>query len=154
MPKKTTEPGTLQNVTCPVSGEVVGFKFGVRLPRYRGNMLSLINGYYVSVDGEEFPQDKIRFQINGKPPRTWEEIRKAVWEHWDYCDTAWLYIEKPGGLTPGRHSVLAVCSNFEQYGYMPATDQYRVDNVIVPTAGGLGHTSAGIAMEMELVKGE
>ena len=62
MPKVTTEAGTLQNVT--IDGKIVGFKFGVRLPRYRGNMLSLINGYYVRVDGEEFPQSAIKMEVN------------------------------------------------------------------------------------------
>lgn len=150
MPKYTTEPGTLQNVVCPKTGNVVGFKFGVRLPRYRGNMLSLINGYYVNVDGVEYPQDAMRFEINGKPPRTWAEIKTAVWEHWDYLDTGYLYIAKEGGLSKGKHTVIATCSNFEQYGYMPATDQYRVDNEVIPSAGGTGHTSAALALEMEL----
>ena len=150
MPKYTTEPGTLRNVTCPQTGQVIGFQFGVRLPRYRGNMLSLINGYYVNVDGVEYPQDAMRFIVNGKPPRTWEEIKSAVWEHWDYQDTAYLFIEKPGGLAPGRHTVIATCSNFEQYGYMPATDQARVDNTIIPTASGTGHTGAALPLEMEL----
>ncbi len=153
MPKRTTEEGTLRNVRCPKTGEIVGFCFGVRLPRYRGNMLSLINGYYVNVDGEEFPQDAMRFAVNGKPPRTWAEIREAVWEHWNYRDTAYLYIEKPGGLAPGKHTVLAVVSNFEQYGYMP-TDQERVDNVIVPTAAGTGFAESGAAQELELQEEE
>ena len=100
MPKLTTELGTLQNVVCPESGKVIGFKFGVRLPRYRGNMLSLINGYYVNVDGEVFEQDAMRFEINGRGPRTWAQIREAVWEHWNYRDTGWLYILKEGGLAP------------------------------------------------------
>ena len=126
MPKHTTEPGSLQNWTCPESGKVMGFKFGVRLPRYRGNMVSLINGYYVNVDGEEFPQDKIRFEVNGKAPRTFEELKKAVYEHWNYRDTAYLWIEKEGGLAPGEHSVTAKVSNFEQYGYMPGKDERRV----------------------------
>ena len=149
MPKRTTEPGTLENVRCPKTGEVVGFKFGVRLPRYRGNMLSLINGYYVSVDGEEFPQDKIRFEVNGKAPRTFAELKTAVWEHWNYRDTAYLYIEKPSGLAPGAHQIIATVSNFEQYGYMPATDQKRVDEVIVPTANGTGF--GGPALPQELI---
>lgn len=130
MPKRTTEEGTLQNVVK--DGKVIGFKMGVRLPRYRGNMVSLINGYYVKVDGVEYPQSALRFEVNGKPPRTFEEVKKAVWEHWNYQDTAYLYVEKEGGLEPGEHEVLAVVSNFEQYGYNPMTDQKRVDEVIVP----------------------
>ena len=153
MPKRTTEPGTLENVVCPRSGEIVGFKFGVRLPRYRGNMLSLINGYYVCVDGIEYPQSSIRFQINGKPPRTFDEIRTAVWEHWDYQDTAYLYIDKKGGLEKGTHTVIATVSNYEQYGYNSATDQYRVDNVVIPTAAGTGFAAPTIPLEMELKEG-
>ena len=97
MPKVTTEAGTLQNVT--IDGKIVGFKFGVRLPRYRGNMLSLINGYYVTVDGEEFPQSAIKMEVNGKPPRSFDEIKKAVWEHWDFQETAYLHISKPEDLS-------------------------------------------------------
>lgn len=147
MPKKTTE-GPLQNITA--NGSVTGFKFGVRLPRYRGNMLSLINGFYVSVDGEEFPQSAMTLEINGKPPRTFAEIKEAVWEHWNYQETGWLNIEKPGGLAPGRHTIIATISNFEQYGYNPRTDQQRVDEVIVPTAGGLGFGGGGMPVVLEL----
>ena len=130
MPKVTTEAGTLQNVT--IDGKIVGFKFGVRLPRYRGNMLSLINGYYVTVDGEEFPQSAIKMEVNGKPPRSFDEIKKAVWEHWDFQETAYLHISKPGGLEPGMHEVLAVVSNFEQHGYNPMQDQNVLMKLWVP----------------------
>lgn len=148
MPKKTTVEGSLENIVR--DGKIVGFKFGVRLPRYRGNMLSLINGYYVNVDGEEFPQSAIKMEINGKPPRSFEEIKTAVWEHWNYQDTAYLHIEKEGGLAPGKHTVIATVSNFEQYGYNPATDQYRVDNVIVPTAQGLGFGGGALPVILEI----
>lgn len=152
MPKRTTEEGTLRNFRCPESGKVIGFRFGVRLPRYRGNMVSLINGYYVNVDGEEFPQDKIRFQINGKEPRTFEELKKAVWEHWDYQDTAYLYVEKEGGLAPGEHTIIATVSNFEQYGYNPMTDQKRVDEVTPVTANGTGFGGPSAPQTLTLIE--
>lgn len=126
MPKKTTVPGSLKNVTCPETGKIIGFQFDVRLPRYRGNMVSLINGYYVNVDGIEYPQDKIRFILNGKAPRTFEELKSAVWEHWNYRDAATLLVLKDGGLEKGDHVVNATVSNFEQYGYMPGRDEKRV----------------------------
>jgi hypothetical protein len=148
MPKKTTEEGTLANIIC--DRKVTGFRFGVRLPRYRGNMLSLINGYYVNVDGEEFPQSAIKIKINGKPPRSFAEIRTAVWEFWNFLDTAYLYIDKKGGLAPGRHTIIATVSNYEQYGYNPVTDQYRVDNIVVPTSTGTGFGGAAIPVMLEL----
>ena len=150
MPKKTTVQGSLENVFCDKCQKVIGFKFGVRLPRYRGNMVSLINGYYVNVDGVEYPQDKLRFIVNGKPPRTFEELKSAVWEHWNYQDIAYIFVEKEGGLEKGEHTVIATVSNFEQYGYNPVTDQKRVDEVIVPTAGGTGFGGAAVPMTQVL----
>lgn len=146
MPKKTTVQGSLENVYCPKCDKIIGFKFGVRLPRYRGNMVSLINGYYVNVDGVEYPQDSMRFIVNGKAPRTWAEIKTAVWEHWNYQDIAYIFVEKEGGLEKGEHTVIATVSNYEQYGYNPMSDQKRVDEVIVPTAGGNHMAGATVPM--------
>ena len=146
MPKQTTVQGSLKNYYCNYCKKVIGFTFDVRLPRYRGNMVSLINGYYVNVDGVEYPQDQIRFILNGKPPRTFEELKKAVWEHWNYPDAATLLILKDGGLEPGEHTVIATVSNYEQYGYNPGSDQKRVDEVIVPTAAGTGFGGATVPM--------
>ena len=47
-------------------GKAVGFRFAVRIADYRGCFLSLHNGYYISVDGEEYPRDLQTFEINGK----------------------------------------------------------------------------------------
>lgn len=150
MPKRTTVQGSLKNYFCDMCQKVIGFSFDVRLPRYRGNMVSLINGYYVNVDGVEYPQDQILFILNGKPPRTFEELKSAVWEHWNYQDAATLLVLKDGGLEKGEHTVIATVSNFEQYGYRPGDgpmgDQYKVDNVIVPTAAGMGFGGAAIPM--------
>lgn len=151
MPKRTTEPGTLSNTVCPETGRVTGFKFGVRLPRYRGNMLSLINGYYVNVDGVEYPQDKIRFEINGKAPRTWAELKAAVWEHWNYLDTAYLWVEKEGGLEKGAHNVIATVSNFEQYGYMPGKDERRAADGGETVVGNPMGVGQGAALPQELI---
>ena len=59
-------------------GKIVGFKFGVRIADYRGAILSLHNGYYVSVDGVEYPREVQKFEINGKPPRSFEELKNIL----------------------------------------------------------------------------
>lgn len=135
MTKYPIEEGSLKNDV--VAGKIVGYQFGVRLPRYRGNMLSLVNGYYVNVDGEEIAQDAMTFEINGKKPRTWAEIKEAVWEHWDYQTTGYIHIAKEGGLAIGEHKIKAVISNFEQYGFYEH-DQERVDYYLRPTETPLG----------------
>jgi hypothetical protein len=83
---------SLENVKT--DGKVTGFKFAVRIADYRGCFLSLHNGYYLECDGVEYPVDKQKFEINGKLPRRFEDIKKCVWEHWNYDDEGYVYVEK------------------------------------------------------------
>ena len=122
-------------------GKIVGFKFGVRIADYRGAILSLHNGYYVSVDGVEYPREVQKFEINGKPPRSFEELKTCVWEHWDFDDEGMLYIEKEGGLAPGIHHIGLQQSILAAYGYM-STDEEWIKNPPVPGSGaGAGKTN-------------
>jgi hypothetical protein len=115
-------------------GEVIGFSLAVRNANYRGVFLSLHNGYYLSVDGDEYPVSVQSFEINGRPPRSFGEIRKAVWEHWDYDDEGILHVRKPGGLAPGEHVVRLQQSVLAAYGYLP-TDEEWVRNPPRPGSG-------------------
>ena len=67
---------SLENVEQ--EGVVIGFRFGVRIADYRGCILSLHNGYYVEVDGKTYPRSLQKFEINGVPPRTFEELKHCV----------------------------------------------------------------------------
>lgn len=116
------------------NGEVVGFSLAVRHANYRGVFLSLHNGYYLSVDGIEYPTDAQTFEINGKPPRSFDEIRTAVWEHWDYDDEGILHVRAPGGLRPGSHTIRLQQSVLAAYGYLP-TDEEWVKNPPKPGSG-------------------
>ncbi len=121
---------SLRNYT--ENGRVAGFCFGVRIANYRGVFLSLHNGYYVEVDGESYPVALQRFGVNGKPPRSFEELKNhAVYEHWDMQDEATLYITKEGGLTPGVHRVGILESILCSYGRMP-NDEETVKHPPVP----------------------
>ena len=115
-------------------GEIIGFRLAVRNANYRGVFLSLHNGYYIAVDGTEFPVSTQSFEINGKPPRSFDEIRTAVWEHWNYDDEGTLHVRAPGGLSPGEHTVRLQQSVLAAYGYLP-TDEEWVRNPPVPGSG-------------------
>ena len=142
---------SLQNVV--ENGKVTGFKFGVKIADYRGCFLSLHNGYYIEVDGVEYPREKQRFEINGRPPRGFEEIKTCVWEHWNYGDVGYVYVEKAGGLTPGKHTIGLQQSVLAQYGYMP-WDEDWVKNPPVPGHGaGAGKTDVICRFELELQEG-
>ena len=139
---------SLQNVVQ--DGKVVGFRLGVRIADYRGCILSLHNGYYLNVDGVVYPREKQRFEINGKPPRTFEELKTAVHEHWNYDDEGMLYVEKEGGLAPGMHHIDFQQSILCAYGYRP-TDEEWVRNPPVPGSGaGAGKTSVIVSFDIPL----
>ena len=141
---------SLQNVV--ENGKTVGFKFAVRIADYRGCFLSLHNGYYIKCDGVEYPKSVQKFEINGKPPRTFEEIKKCVWEHWNYDDEGFVYVMKEGGLAPGKHTIALQQSILAQYGYM-VWDEEWVKNPPVPGSGkGAGKTDAICEFELYITK--
>lgn len=139
---------SLQNVT--EDGKVTGFKFAVRIADYRGCFLSLHNGYYINVDDTEYPRDLQRFEINGKAPRSFEEIKTACWEHWNFDDEGWVYVTKEGGLSKGMHKIGLQQSILAQYGYMPWDEEW-VKNPPVPGSGaGAGKTETICQFDLEL----
>ena len=139
---------SLENFT--ENGKVAGFKFAVRIADYRGCILSLHNGYYIEVDGEVYPREVQRFEINGKPPRTFEELKTCVWEHWDYDDEGIVWVYKDGGLAPGMHHIGLQQSILAAYGYMP-TDEEWVKNPPVPGSGaGAGKTRKVCYYDLEV----
>ena len=140
---------SLQNVT--ENGKVVGFKMGVRIADYRGAYLSLHNGYYLKVDGVVYPREVQKFEINGKPPRTFEElIQHAVLEHWDMQDEAFLWVYKDGGLAPGTHRVGILESSLGSYGEGSPRDEEIVKNPPDPSQGGSGKTFNVCYYDLEL----
>ena len=139
---------SLRNV-CE-DGKVTGFRFAVRIADYRGCFLSLHNGYYIRCDGLEYPRELQRFQINGKAPRTFEEIKKAVWEHWDYDDEGWVYVTKPGGLEKGMHEIALQQSVLSQYGYMPWDEEWLRNPPVPGSGAGAGKTAVICTFSLEL----
>lgn len=130
-------------------GKITGFKFAVRACNYRGCFLSLVNGYYVKCDGVEYPQEKQRFEINGKEPRTYEELKEAVWEHWNFGDNAYIYVEKEGGLEPGTHTLEVQESILTQYGYAKWDEEWVKNPPKPGTAVGKVAKSSTFVMELK-----
>ena len=99
------------------NGEAVGFQFSVKIADYRGCFLSLHNGYYIECDGAVYSRDVQTFEVNGKGERTFDELKKCVWEHWDYGTEAIVHVKKPGGLEAGNHRIWLQQTILMQYGY-------------------------------------
>ena len=132
------------------NGKVTGFSFGMRLSNYRGNYLSLFNGFYVKVDGVVYPVETQFVEVNGKPPRSYEELKKCCWEQWRMQDIAYMHIKKEGGLEPGVHKIEYMQCCLAAYGYTPNDEAY-VTNPPKPGDGkGGGKTSRVNVYELEL----
>lgn len=86
------------------NGKVTGFKFGARLPYYRGIALSLVEDIAVTVDGEDIPKEKIKFNAHGNT-YTLKEMEAATEDRWNMGEVAHILIEKEGGLSKGEHKV-------------------------------------------------
>ena len=113
--------GSLKNEVK--DGEVIGYSFQVHVAQYRGLFVSLLRGYYVEVDGVEYPLDSQTFEVNGKV-RTWDECAKACWEQWNYKDYATIHVAKPGGLEAGSHHIVIIQGGLNAYGWQPTDEEY------------------------------
>ena len=85
---------------------VAGWRVGMRLPYYRGQVLSAVEDIALTVDGEKVPRDHVRFTVRGK---TWtlDELETTYDERWEFGEVADVSVRRPGGLAPGRHTVTA-----------------------------------------------
>jgi len=93
-----------ENVT--EDGVVTGFQFKVRITYYRGVVLSLIEGFEVTVDGETFDRDAITFTVRDRT-YTLDELEEDGVTRWEFGEKATLTVQKPGGLAPGEHTIEA-----------------------------------------------
>ena len=142
------QEGTFQNDY--VDGKCVSFKFGVKVADYRGAFVSLVNGYYVEVDGVEYPLDVQTFEVNGKAPRTYEELKTAVWEHWDCTDLVYVHCAKEGGLEKGMHHIGLQQSLLSHYGYAEHDEEWVTNPPIPGHDEGAGKFTKTCFFDMEI----
>jgi len=81
-----------------------GFQVAVRCPYYRGIWASLLEGAELTVDGETFARDDIRWTLGGRT-FTGDELAEAAEARWPFEEPAVLTVDRPGGLEPGLHDV-------------------------------------------------
>jgi hypothetical protein len=89
------------------NGKVTGFQIKVQSGYYRGIYLSLVHDFEVTVDGETFKQDQIKFGVGGKF-YTLAEMESLSTVHWPWLEPAILTVNKSGGLKPGMHEVQVI----------------------------------------------
>jgi len=81
-----------------------GFRIPIRVPYYRGIVLSLIEDFEVTVDGKRYPREAIRFTVRDKT-LTLDEVAWDGRTRWEFGEWAALDVAEPAGLAPGDHDV-------------------------------------------------
>lgn len=88
-----------------VGGEApTGFQVTVRCPYYRGIWASLLEGAELTVDGETFGTNDVRWTLGGRTFAS-DELAEATDARWPFEEPAILTVDRPGGLEPGVHDV-------------------------------------------------
>lgn len=87
-----------------VNGKKAGYQFDIRLSYYRGHFLSVIDKFAVKIDGEEVPEETIKFCINGKEFGVCQ-LASQVSEFWNIIEPATIKVLKKGGIEPGEHDI-------------------------------------------------
>ena len=85
-------------------GEPTGFQVAVRCPYYRGIWASLLEGAELTVDGETFTGEDVRWTLGGRT-FTLGELAEATEARWPFEEPAVLTVDKAGGLEAGLHDV-------------------------------------------------
>ncbi len=87
-------------------GVITGFQLNIQVPTYHGAALSIIQGMEVTVDGETFKADQLRFTTGGRTYTLGEmaEIGDDKYR-WPWLEPGTVTVLKPGGLKVGVHDV-------------------------------------------------
>lgn len=86
------------------NGQTTGFQMNVRITYYRGVPLSCVEGFDVTVDGESFAPEKIRYLGEGRL-YTADQLAEETNARFQFYAPLTLVVSKPGGLVPGVHEV-------------------------------------------------
>ena len=110
------------------NGKVTGFKFGARLPYYRGIPLSMVEEIVVKVDGEEVPKESIKFSAHGNT-YTLKEMETEVDDRWNMGEVADIIVEKEGGLPKWEHTIFLLLNM--RIAYLPFPSIRKAEKKIV-----------------------
>lgn len=107
-------------------GQITGFQFKIHKPEYRGVFLScLSDNFLVKVDEETFPLDKVSLKVRERVI-PWSQVDAAYDVFSYFGEVITVMVDKPGGLTPGLHTV--ECGITIRVSYYSLIDPYGLLN--------------------------
>jgi hypothetical protein len=84
--------------------EVIGFQFCMSPRYYRGLWLSQFRAGNIIVDGVEYGNDVVTWELYGKE-YTLDQMHSEGKIWWQLPDLATVKVKKPGGLSQGSHEI-------------------------------------------------
>ena len=106
-----------------------GWRVGVRLPYYRGQVLSAVEDIALTVDGEKVPRADVRFTVRGK---TWtlDQLETTYDERWEFGEVAEVSVVQASGLAAGAHEVeVGVQLRISYLPWSPVTTCKRTETI-------------------------
>lgn len=98
-----------------------GFSVAARLPYYRGLGLSMIEDIAVSLNGEPFSRDDVRFSVRGN---TWtlDEMENEHGDRWNFGEAANVEVHSGQPLEEGEHEItVAIRMRVSYLPFVPTT---------------------------------
>jgi hypothetical protein len=86
------------------NGKVTGFKFGAKLPYYRGLGLSMVEEIGVKIDGIDIPKNQIQLSVHGNT-YTLEQLETEADDRWEMGEIGHIIISQVSGLSKGEHKI-------------------------------------------------
>jgi hypothetical protein len=85
-------------------GTVTGFQIGLRLPYYRGIVISLVDPPQLTVDGETVAPERATVTLHGNTYKLAEMEDQDV-DRWEFGEVGIVTVKEPGGLKSGWHEI-------------------------------------------------
>jgi hypothetical protein len=92
----------IQNIV--ENGKITGFKFGARLPYYRGLGLSMVEDIGVKIDGQSIDAEWISLSVHGNT-YTLKQMETEAIDRWEMGEVGYISVKKDGGLSKGEHQL-------------------------------------------------
>jgi hypothetical protein len=90
--------------TVDADGKITGFQFCFNHRYYRGMWLSQFRTGNIIVDGVEYGNDVVTWELYGKE-YTLDQMHSEGKIWWQLPDVATVKVKKPGGLSQGYHEL-------------------------------------------------
>jgi hypothetical protein len=117
-------PYGLRNVLSD-TGHLEGFEVKIRIPYYRGVPLSVIDSITLTVGGETYTNEHIRFSV-ASGSFMMSEMSTVATKRWNLDEDATLRIYKPGGLVYFDQQVELLIAIRAPYGLFTGHDAKRM----------------------------